>query len=303
MTGASWWRRPFVRAWQFVALREELAAAAQLPPDRRAALARTAALAAQKRAAADALLAGTARAEPIRLAVEAAGLEVQLLDDLVGSGVLAGEGVQAPRDALERAVAQLSSPPALDAEVTGTQTGALRALLRAALALEARIRESLYARPALLRLRAERAVAAALVLSSPLALALFVRGSFLGLTARASSTLDDQYAADRVLDGDPDTEWVAGSGEEWLEIRFRPRRVQSVRILNGDTLPDRAVKEVHVDCFEKADSRSSAPLTWKTEHPPQWQTADVGGNTCDRIRIVVTSHFGPGAAIAEVEVE
>jgi hypothetical protein len=74
---------------------------------------------------------------------------------------------------------------------------------------------------------------------APVAALVFIRASFFGLTARASTVLDDQYTADRVLDGDPDTEWAA-NGEEWLEIRFRSRIVHSVSILNGDTLPDRA---------------------------------------------------------------
>jgi hypothetical protein len=30
---------------------------------------------------------------------------------------------------------------------------------------------------------------------------------------------------------------------------------------------------------------------------------ESGGVECDRVRIVVTSHFGPGAALAEVRVE
>jgi len=125
----------------------------------------------------------------------------------------------------------------------------------------------------------------------------------MGITARASGVLDDQYAADRVLDGDPDTEWVSNGGQEWLELRFRPRVVHSVRILDGDTLPDRAVRSFRVELYDGATEYPTSKKTFDRQHPAEWQTIDFGGLECDRIRIVVESHYGAGAAIAEVQVD
>ena len=105
-----------------------------------------------------------------------------------------------------------------------------------------------------------------------------------------------------MLDGDPDTEWVAGGGDEWLELRMHKQMVHGVRILNGDTLPDCAAKEVHVDFYDGNESHATHPRTFTEQHPAQWLTYDVGGVVCDRIRIVITQHYGAGAALAEVQV-
>jgi hypothetical protein len=299
----SWWRRLRARAVEYLTLRRALAVAERLPAEQRVTLRRRATEAWQKRDAAELLLSRGSRAEAIRLAAESAGLIVESLQPVADSSPLSSRRVGRAIEDVEWASARLVPLPALDALVTRAQAGALRTLLSAELALQVPLREALLDRRGLLRLKVQRWVVGLTIFLSPLAVAAFVRGSFLGLTARGSSVLDEQYAADRVLDGDPDTEWVAGPGEEWLEIRFRSRRVHTVRVLNGDTLPDRAVKEMHVDLYDHAESHATQTRTFKQQHPAQWEAYDVGGVTCDRIRIVITEHYGAGAAIAEVEIE
>ncbi len=298
----SWWRNLVARPAEYLTLRRALAVADGLPAERRVALRRHATEAWQKRDAAELLLSRGSRAEAIQLAAESARLIDEALQPVTESSPVSTRRVGRAIEDMEWARAKLAPPPALDALVTRAQVGALRTLLSAELALQQPLGEALLDRRGLLRLKAQRWGVALAIVLSPLAAAAFVRGSFLGLTARASSVLDDQYAADRALDGDPDTEWVASGGEEWLEIRFRSRKVHTVRILNGDTLPDRAVKEMHVDFYDHAESHATHARTFTQQHPAQWQTYDVGGVTCDRIRIVITEHYGAGAAIAEVEI-
>lgn len=298
----SWWRRLLARPLEYVTLRRALRAADALSAEQRQALARDVTEAGQKRDAAELLASRSSRAEAIALAAESARLMSECAQALGDSSCLTARRARRALEDIEWAVARLTPTPALEDQVTRAHKTALRTLLAAELTLVQPLREALLERPRLQLLRVQRGVVVALVALSPLAAAVFIRASFLGVTARASGVLDDQYTADRVLDGDPDTEWASSGGDEWLELRFRPRAVHSLRILNGDTLPDRAVKTMHVDFFDGNESHATSARTFKQQHPAQWQTYDVGGIRCDRIRIVITEHYGSGAAIAEVEV-
>ena len=298
----SFWRRILAGPLEYLTLRRALEVAGSLPAEQRSDLRRHATEAWQKRDAAELLLSRGSRAEAMRLAAESARLIDECLRPLAESSPVSTRRATRTIEDMEWATAKLLPLPALDALVTRAQARALRTLLAAELAIQQPVREALLDRRGLLRLKAQRYVVALAIVVAPLGAFAFARRSFLGLTARAGSVLDDQYAADRVLDGDPDTEWVA-SGEEWLEIRFRSRKVHTVRILNGDMLPDRAVKSMHVDLYDHAESHATQPRTFTQQHPAQWLTYDLGGMTCDRIRIVVTEHYGAGAAIAEVEVD
>ncbi|MHB8440414.1 MAG: discoidin domain-containing protein, partial [Acidimicrobiales bacterium] len=248
----SWWRRLLARPLEYVTLSRAMAAAQGLSTEQRTARTRAAQEAWQKRDAAEVLASRGSHAEAIGLAVEAAKLVKECLVVAAGSSTVETRRARRAAEDLDWACAKLTPLPTLDAHVTRSQKRALRTLLAAELALRNPVGEALLDRRGLLRLRWQRAIVALAIVLSPLMALVFVRRSFLGLTARAGSVLDDQYTADRVLDGDPDTEWVA-NGEEWLEIRFRSRKVHTVRILNGDTLPDRAVKDMHVDFYDHAE--------------------------------------------------
>ena len=300
---AAGWRRLVAPLVQYVTLRSAFADAERMPQDQHDLLTRGLDQASQKRDAAAVLFSRGTHAESIRLGVESATLLGDCAAAVGGSAIVTTRRVQRGLEDLKWASAKLSPPPVLDAQVTRAHKRALRTLLRVQLALERPLRDALLGRRGLQRLRVQRMVTAVLVAASPLIAVAFVKISFLGPTARASSILDDQYAADRVLDGDQDTEWVAGGGEEWLELRFRPRLVHRVRILNGDTLPGRAIKEIHVDFYDRDDSFAGVGKVFDRQYPAQWQTVDVGAIRCDRVRIVVKSHYGVGAAIAEVRIE
>jgi hypothetical protein len=299
------------RAWasavewvmEYLTLRIALEDAARLSGDRRDALVKSIEEARQKRDAAEYVVRQRARAEAIGLATDGARRMTDCAKELEGSRMVNVRRVRRAVEQLEGAMKAVSLAPTLDAEVTRAQRRALHTMLATELSLGQWLRDALLDRRELGRLRLQRAVTAALVVASPLMGVAFVKHSFLGPMARASSVLDEQYTADRVLDGDPDTEWVAGGGDEWLELHFHERAVHTVSVLNGGTLPDRAVKEIQVDFYSHASAIAGQSRTFDKQYPAQWQTIQVGGVRCDRVRIAVKSHYGSGAAIAEVKVE
>jgi hypothetical protein len=303
----SWWRRVLARILEYFTLRRAFEHAQRVSSERRATLRAEADQALEKRDAAALLASRGVRAEAIALAIECARLVGGCFEELSQNGRELSPRERRLLAALERNRGELEPPPQRDARVTRAHTIALRAMLHDELAVEAPLREALYDRRGLLRLRLQRALLVMLVVLSPLGAVAFVRVSFLGPKARASSVLDDQYAVDRILDGDPQTEWVSRGGDkdkEWLELRFRKRTVHTIRILNGDTLPDRATKDYEVQFFEHQDSRGTVSgRTFHRQVPAEWQTIDVRGITCDRILIDISSHYGEGAAIAEVTLD
>jgi hypothetical protein len=298
-------RRALEGLVEYLTLRNAREDAARLSGARRGALVRSIEEARQKRDAAERLATQRASAEAIGLAVESARLMTDCAKELAGSRMITMRRVRRALEELERTLEDLSlpPPPPIDAEITRRQRRALHAMLAIELPLGQSLHDALLDQRGLGRLRVQRAVTALLVLASPSLVLWFVKSSFLGPRARASSVLDEPYTADRVLDGDPDTEWVAAGNEEWLELRFHEQVVHTVKILNGDTLPDRAVKDFQVDFYRHADAIGSVSRTFEKPYPAQWQTIQAGGMRCDRIRIVVKSHFGAAAAIAEVKVE
>lgn len=243
-------------------------------------------------------------AEAIRLATASAEQSIDCAHAVSDGSLGKTRAVRRGLEQARWALGQLSSVPALEPQVTRGQRRALRTLLGALLPLGRALHDALLDQRGLARLRVWRAVTALLVLAAPILALVFVKRSFLGPTARASSVLNEQYAADRVLDGDPDTEWAAGNGEEWLELRFHARAVHTVRVLDGHTLADRSVQEFDVDLYSRGNLVEGVTKRFDTQSSgAQWQTIDAGGIRCDRVRITVKSHYGSGAAIAEVTLD
>jgi hypothetical protein len=291
---------------EYLTMGSALAAGDRILDGIRGAVREALATAWQKRDAAEALVARGLYAEAIRLGVESATHLQRAATHLRDAGLLADADLQRRVADVERLAKPLaeSSPAPLDAHVPQEQRVALEHLLRAELSLEAPLGERVLDRRGLLKLRWRRRLLAALILVAPACLVTFVRHSVFGVDARASSALDEEYAADRTLDGDPDTEWVPnGGGDEWLELRFHRRDVHTVRLLNGDLLPDRAAHEVKFEFYLDNELRSSGHKSFGAAYPPEWLSFDAGGVRCDRIRILITTHFGSGGALAEAQVE
>ena len=299
----SWWRRLLARPLEYVTLRGALSFAQDFPDERRIALTRAAQEAWQKRDAAETLLSRGSFAEAAGLASECAKRVTECLQAVAGSSPVATRRVRRATDDLDWACSKLTPAPTLEGQVTRAQKRALRTLLAAKLSLRIPVTEALLGPRSLRRLRWQRAVVALAIVLSPLMALVFVRRSFLGLTARAGSVLDNQFTADRVLDGDPNTEWAA-NGEEWvLGSASGPARstpCASSPAIPCPTAPSRTCTSTSTTTRSPTPRR---PGRSNNSTRRSGRFYDVGGVTCDRIRIVVTEHYGASAAIAEVEVE
>lgn len=299
MTGAGRWGRVFASMVEYLTMRRPMRGAGS-DAVRRAAALEALREARQKRDASELLLLRGSRAEALRLGAESLERLRRGLERIDASDAAL---MKRAIERVERCGARLGTPPQLDSAVTSAQAAALRALLRAEGALDGRLDVAILDRRGLLRLRRQRWVLAAAIVLAPVGLAAFVRGELRGLHIRASSVLDEEYAADRAIDGDPETEWVpAGSGEEWVELRFRARRVGTLSIQNGDLLPDRAARKVQVEFYLDGKSYGTTSREFDVDRPGQSIDLAAAGLLCDRIRIVVATHYGTGGALAEVRV-
>jgi hypothetical protein len=292
------------RLREYLMMETTLVGVDRMPDETRAAARDELAQAWRKRDAAEVLRAGGQPAEALHLARESLACLRTAVAILKEAGLVTDSSLTEAIDDVERLGEELLRRAAPDGSVPSSSWASLDRLLRAEFSLEPQIGVLVLDGRSLMKLRAQRWLLGALILVAPAGLTAFLRFSLFGLDTRASSAMDDEYTADRVLDGDPDTEWVpGGSGEEWLEVRFRPRVVHSLRLLNGDLLPDRAAHDLKFEFYLHNEQRSTGHKSFGSAYPPEWISFDAGGVRCDRIRIVVTSHFGAGAALAEVKVE
>jgi len=297
------WRDGVELVREYLTLRNTQVAAERASDPVRSAAADALSEAWQKRDSAEALLSRGMHAEAIRLggeSLEHVRIGVGQLED---AGLPLSAGAKQRVADLEFLGAELATAKPLERRISPEQATALAALLRTEFALEHRLAPLLLDRRGLQRLRLRRWLLSALVVAAPFGFATFLRLSYFGLDTRASSALDDEYTADRVLDGDPDTEWVPSGGEEWIEIRFRPRVVHTVRVLNGDLIPERAARDVRFEFYLHNDLKSSGTKQFAVGYPAEWISFDAGGVHTDRIRLVITTHYGNGGALAEVQVD
>jgi hypothetical protein len=296
-----WWRRMAGRTAEYFTMRQRLAATGHAAA--RATASEAVLESRQKRDAAEALMLQGLPAEALRLGVESLERLKLALASLDSAGVSWSPRMRRAVEKVERFGAGGGSPVELDSTATTEQTESLRRLIRAQLALDPWIEVEILDRRGLQKLRWHRWVLGALIALSPLLLALFVRSALRGINVRASSELEDTYAADRAIDGDPDTEWIpSGGGEEWLELRFPARRVHTLRVLEGDTLPKHAAKEVRVEYYLHGESYPGGSHEFGEHVPLQWIEFDGAGILCDRVRLTIASHYDATGAIADVEV-
>jgi hypothetical protein len=292
---------------EYLTMSGALASSGRVGVDVRAATRDALATAWQKRDASEALLARGLHAEAIRLGLESVTHLQRAAAQLRGAGLFADSGLRQAIDDVDRIAERLAKPDslaALDARVPPEQRAALEHLLRAELSLAPRLGVLVLDRGGILELRRRRWLLAAVILATPPVFTGFVRRSVYGIDARASSAIDEEYAADRALDGDPSTEWVPnGGGDDWIELRFHRRSVHNVRLLNGDLLPDRAAHEVKFEFYLDNELRSSGHKSFDAGYPAEWLSFDAGSVRCDRVRIVITSHFGNGGALAEAQID
>ena len=305
------WREAVRRVRDYLAMQGQLARTAS--QDASWAAARDAVRrSVQLRESAELLLARGSKSDGIRLVLESLGCLKGAAAVLAGGDATWGLAVQgasqesAGRRAArlvqegERRAMRLEPAPPLEDQVTPDHAAAAQELVALELGLERTLHEALLDRRGLLRLRRQRWGFAALVLLSPFVAVAMLRAVLYGVSAGSSSNRSDQFTADRAVDGDPATAWEPNGGDDqWLELRFRSRRVHRVRVLNGDS---RAARGVRMELYAGTTRLATETKEFPAESPAGWLVFDVPNLRGDRIRLVITSHYGAGGGIAEAEV-
>ncbi|HYQ04124.1 MAG TPA: discoidin domain-containing protein [Polyangiaceae bacterium] len=127
------------------------------------------------------------------------------------------------------------------------------------------------------------------------------------VSASGSPANGGSAAAERAVDGNPTTEWLAPEGDApWLEVNFiRPTPVQGLRIINARHAPakDRGTRTLVLDWFA---GEHRAGHTEVTLRPPtsshQTERLEINRAAVTRIRLTARDHYGQGAGLAEVVV-
>jgi hypothetical protein len=205
-------------------------------------------------------------------------------------------------DAFRRALDELGPPPTLSADTTPAQADRLGTLLVAQRELERDLLPDLMGRVEVARVRAGRwALVVLLGASAWIAMSL-AQWALFGVRVRASGELTPLYAADRAVDGDPQSDWVAAAGDPWLEIAFRrPRRLHHLAIRNGHILPARAASSIVVQCFEREHLARVWQAVLGEGSAVNPVSVDVAGSACDRLVLrPLAEPVLRGAAISEV---
>jgi hypothetical protein len=200
--------------------------------------------------------------------------------------------------------------PALNRDTGGAEADAFRALSESLAAVDAALDPSvLTAR----EITAHRIARAAWLLAALAALGV---ASWFALrpgpdavaTASAVYAGDPIFGPDRVLDGDPVTEWLLPDRTPGtLELTLRaPRRVTAVRLVNGHNreFNDRAVRDYEIELYagQRLVKKLSGSFAQFVPAPaPVSIRADADG--VDRVRLVVKSFHREGAALAEIALE
>ncbi|MEM7447896.1 MAG: hypothetical protein AAF355_06620 [Myxococcota bacterium] len=112
-----------------------------------------------------------------------------------------------------------------------------------------------------------------------------------------------QYAPERLIDGDPSTEWVLDHLKTGhVEISFAPaRQITKIDILNGHNPPhaDRAARGYRLTVQSESKSEEfSGELPFSTT--PEWVQHQVNVEAVSVIRLDVNTFYRSGGAVAEL---
>jgi hypothetical protein len=313
--GASTERRDHGSAalrWRWIAslreywtLADASAAAAGAGEAPRAAAAHELSMAWQDRDAAEVLLLGGSPADALRVGLSAAAHLEKALSTAGDRGVQLTAPERQDVDAIHAFVVEAGNPPDLDSRVTPAQRTALAVAIRAGLRLERRVGARFLDAAGFARLRLwNRARVCVAVAIGVLVLAFAAK--FAGTTrASASGSLNPIYGPDRAIDGDVNTDWVAGGAAPWIDVWFPyARRLGRITLVDGHVVRDRAAKDVRVDIY--AHDRIVGSMGAVFAPPgksPSTLSFDPAGVRADRVRVTITSAYGSGAALSEILVD
>ncbi|HEX4514712.1 MAG TPA: discoidin domain-containing protein [Polyangiaceae bacterium] len=281
-----------VGAWllERFGLKDARAFASSLSGEERARIRATLTTAWQRREAAEALYASSS--------VEAGRLAKESVES-ARAGVLA---LKTAGFTLSRRAERVSSrldDIARDLESNGD---AVPTAVRLLSALEVEVSPGTLSPGELSRLRVRRAVEAFVLVCGLVAVCGVAYEARYGVRIRSSNELGPAWSADRAIDGDANTDWVADGPGAWIEIDFRHKvEIKRLHVMNGQFFSDRAAKEIRVDVYDGDVVAEEMRATFAHDAEPV--TLDTGGVRTNRIRLTILSHFGIGPAISEIRWE
>ena len=301
-------RSPFPRVLaglRELLLREAALAREKTGGEARRAARRALAVASERRRAAEVLLVRGSSAEAVHLGVAAGQAMVAALAPFAGDDPRQSASRRTRTDAFRHALEELGPAPSRDEETTPAQTGRLRRLVVAQSVLEADLLPDLRSRREILYARAGRGAYVGVFGVALGVTVIVVHLAIYGVRVTSSSDLGPLYAADRALDGDTQTDWVAGPGEPRLEIELRHRRhLHHLAILNGHILTGHAASGVLVQCVANGGPAREWQVALGEGSAVTPVSVALAGAICDRL--ILHPQAEPparGAAISEVTLD
>jgi hypothetical protein len=197
------------------------------------------------------------------------------------------------------------SLPALDTDVSDADLEFFHQLAAVAAALNRGLTPRILQRTDIIARRLRRCiVAAGIGVTTVLVLAV----AFRPLPCRVSGFLFEEFRCEMAIDGVAASEWLLPDGKPgWIDVRVSPSRdIRSVRLTNGHnrTSNDRAIRAYQVEAYSGRRLLNTASGEFPALLPaPQPIEVPLVAKGVDRVRLVVSSWFGAGGALAEIKVE
>jgi hypothetical protein len=292
---------------EFFTLRQTERALLAIPAELRESIAVDAAIAVQKREAAETLWPRGNMAEALRLARESKAQWEKAFagfpEDSVPPWALKA------KQSLAEATTQTANAPSprLERDVCPEDENTFRTLVGALLAVEAVADKAFVGPGEIARMRVARGAGTVAFLVTTIAVLAWLlhKPMFAHATASASSGPD---GPENAIDGNVHTAWNLPGSTGWIDITLgKSRPIRNV-LLIGDNPPfgDRASKDIELDALMNGAVVKTMDFTFNP--PPaadviQWTTIHFDAPKCDHLRILVKSNYKVSGSIAEVKIE
>jgi len=323
--------RLVARIREFLTLRDTRAELASFGVESSAGLARTLAIAEQRRAAAEALHFQGHRVEALRLVKEALEVSTEAATAFADARAGVPEGAtesaeNAPdspvvralvargisRDAAQRVAGSVDSTaslavPVLDADLAVDSDDDFVAAREGVETIMSALVDVASTDAELRRRAITRVALVALVLVGIVALATFIARSPIRLTASASATLHPSFGAELAVDGRDDSRFLLPDGQAGtLDVRpAKPRRIEHVVLLNSVNEPynDRSTKDYAIEVYSRGRLAKRIAGHFAYSLHPERVSHAVGVDHVDRIRVVFLTFYRAGAGLSEIAVD
>ncbi|MDP9001698.1 MAG: discoidin domain-containing protein [Myxococcota bacterium] len=122
----------------------------------------------------------------------------------------------------------------------------------------------------------------------------------------ASAEYSDEFPPENAVDGVLASEWLLPDGQTgWIELQFnRPRSFSSVRLRNARNryFKDRGAHEFTVDAYSPGKTAASANAAFgPIDADSGWKELTFAMRDVTRVRVTISSFYGSGGGLAEIE--